>query len=84
MSQFDSSITPNKNETMKAPQNRTFYIEVLSFSPLAQLCRWKEDNVCQSIWDKSEVLLGTLWGNMLGTCELFALTPLPFALKSKN
>ncbi len=23
--------------------------------------RWK-DNICQSIWDKSEVLLGTFWG----------------------
>jgi hypothetical protein len=23
---------------------------------------WKEDNICQSIWDKSEVLWRTCWG----------------------
>jgi len=31
-------------------------------SPLPNLYRWKEDNICQNIWGKSEVLLGTLWG----------------------
>jgi hypothetical protein len=26
------------------------------------LYRWKEDNICQSIWDESEVLRRTCWG----------------------
>ncbi len=30
-----------------------------SFFPLAQVYRWKEENICQSIWDKSEVLWRT-------------------------
>ncbi len=52
-------------ETMEALQNRRFYLEVRSSPPLAQLYRWKKDNICQSIWDKSEVLFGTFWE----TCE---------------
>ncbi len=32
------------------------------FTPLAQLYWWKEDNICQSIWDKSEVLWRTCSG----------------------
>jgi hypothetical protein len=43
MNQFDSPITP-KNETMEAPQDRRFYFEVLSSSPLAHPYGWKEDN----------------------------------------
>ncbi len=31
-------------------------------SPLPNLYRWKENTICQNIWGKSEVLLGTLWG----------------------
>jgi hypothetical protein len=60
---------------MEAPQNRRFYFEVLSSSHLAYLHRWKEDNTCQSIWDKSEVLWRTCWGtywepvgNLNATC----------------
>ncbi len=30
--------------------------------PLAHLYRWKEDNICQSIWYKSEVLWKPCWG----------------------
>jgi hypothetical protein len=31
---------------------------------LPQPYRCQEDNICQSIWDKIEVLLRTLWGNV--------------------
>jgi hypothetical protein len=58
-----------KTETLKTPQNKSLYFEVYSSSPLAQLYRWKEDNNCQSIWDKSEVLWRTSWEhvkNMMG------------------
>jgi hypothetical protein len=55
MSQFDWPIT-QKIQTMEALKYRRFCIEVYSFHPLAQVYRWKEDNICQSIWDKSEVL----------------------------
>ncbi len=59
---------------MEAPQNRRFYLEVQSSSPLAHLYRGKEDNICQNIWDKSDVLWKTRWGthwelggNLMGT-----------------
>ncbi len=46
-----------KSEIMVASQNRKFYFEVQSSSPLAKLCRGKEDNnLLKHIWDKSEVL----------------------------
>jgi hypothetical protein len=48
---------------MEALQNRRLYFEVYSSSPLAHVYRWKEDNITQSIWDISEVLLGTLCFN---------------------
>jgi hypothetical protein len=41
MSQFDWPITPQK-KIMQATQNRRFYFEVQSSSPLAHLYRWKE------------------------------------------
>jgi hypothetical protein len=37
MSQLDWRITPQKNETLKAHQNRRYYFEVYSSSPLAHL-----------------------------------------------
>jgi hypothetical protein len=37
-------------------KEKRFYYEVQSSSPLAQLYRAKEDNICQSIWDKGKVL----------------------------
>ncbi len=47
---------------------------VYNFSHVAQLNRRKDNNICQSIWDKSEVLWKTCWGthqepdgNPLGT-----------------
>jgi hypothetical protein len=40
----------------KLQKNRRLYYEVSSSSPLAQVYRWKEDNICQSIWDKSRML----------------------------
>jgi hypothetical protein len=47
--------------------------------------RLKQDNICQSIWDKSEVLLGSFWGeSMPGTWELFAWTPQPHPKKKKK
>jgi hypothetical protein len=62
-------IGPSLKETVTidALQNRRFYYKVYSFWPLAQLYRWKEDNICQSIWDKSGVLWRTCWGTH---CEL--------------
>ncbi len=33
-----------------------FCFDVYSSSPWACLYRWKENNICQSIWDKGEVL----------------------------
>ncbi len=59
--QFDWPIT-QINETMEATQHWRFYFEIYSSSPLAHLYGWKEGNICQRIWDKFEVLLGTLWG----------------------
>jgi hypothetical protein len=47
---------------MEASPNRTFYFEVWSSFPLAYLYRWKDDNICQSIGDKSAVLWRTCWG----------------------
>jgi hypothetical protein len=46
-------------------QNWRLCYRVRLSTPLTQLNTWKEDNNCQSIWDKGEVLLGTLWG----TCQ---------------
>jgi len=69
-SQFDWHIT-KKNETIEAPQHRRLHFEIQSSSPLAHhIHRWKDDNICQSIWDKSEVLWRTFWepiGNLKGT-----------------
>jgi hypothetical protein len=62
MNHFDWSFTKKTIEVLEAPQNRTW-----SACPLAQLYRMKEDNFGQSMWDKSVVLLGTSWGNTLGT-----------------
>lgn len=33
----------------------------MEFPPFAYLCRWMEDNTCQSIWDYGEVLLVMCW-----------------------
>jgi len=66
MNQFDWPIT-QKNETMEAPQDRRFYFEVLSSSPLAHPYGWKEDNNLPKHmglkWDAMENMLG----NTLGT-----------------
>ncbi len=51
-----------QNKTIKALQNRKSYFKAYGSCTLAQLYRWKEDNICQSIWDKSEVLWRTCWG----------------------
>jgi len=68
MRKFDSAITPKRNEAMETqlPQ------KLLSFGPAIY---WKEDNICQSIWDKSELLLGTLWGTCQELENSFALNP---------
>ncbi len=70
--QWANLITPSlkNNESMDAMQNRRCYCGMQSFPPWAQLYRGKEDNICQSIWDKSEVLLRTLWRTCqeLGAC----------------
>jgi hypothetical protein len=60
---FDWPITFEKHEAMKIPQNTRFDFEVQSSSPLAHVYRWSGDKFCQSIWDKSEMLLGTLCCN---------------------
>jgi len=57
-----------KNETMQALQNRRVCFDVYRSSPSARLYRWKENNICQSIWDESELLIWrTCWGTH---CEL--------------
>jgi hypothetical protein len=38
-------------------------------APLAHLDRWKENTIGLNIWDKSVILLGTVLGNTVGTCE---------------
>jgi hypothetical protein len=68
---------------MEAPQNRRLYFDVESFSPLAQLYRWKEDNICQSIWDEIEHV-GEHIGNILGThWELKRNTVVPIENQGK-
>jgi len=65
MSQYDWPITflkKPKKVPIESPQCKRFYIEVQSSSHLANLNRWKEDNIWQSIWDQSEVLWKTCWG----------------------
>jgi hypothetical protein len=51
-----------KSETCELPK-----IELLCASPWAHLYRWQGENFGQSIWDKSEVLLGTPLGNIIDT-----------------
>ncbi len=65
------------NETMDTPQNKRFYFAVHISSPLAMLYRWKENNICQSIWDEGEMLLGTLWGTCQDLWNPLLWTPLP-------
>ncbi len=56
-----------KNETMEAPQNRRFCFDVCSSSTSAHLHKWKENNICHSVQDKSEALI---WRTCGGThCE---------------
>jgi hypothetical protein len=76
MNQFDWPVT-QKNETMEAPQDKRFYFEVLSSSPLAHPYGWKEDNNLPKHmglkWDAMENMLGNTLGTwaILGThCEL--------------
>jgi hypothetical protein len=48
---------------MEGPQNIRFCFDVYGSSPLARLHRWKENNICQSIWVKNEVFIWrTCWG----------------------
>jgi hypothetical protein len=70
---------------MQAPQNRRFYFEVHSSSPLAHLDYMWTENICQNIWDKSEVLLETLWRTCheLGNSLLW-ITPTPQNLKENK
>jgi hypothetical protein len=72
MNQFDWAITQKNLKLLRLPKIEGSIIKyrVPSIHPPIYL---KGGNICQSIWDKSEVLLGTLWGNMSGTWELFAL-----------
>jgi hypothetical protein len=66
MSQFDWPIA-NKVETVEAPYTKRVYgrTECLSFGPPSLKVR--RGGLGQNIWDKSEVLLGTPLGNILGT-----------------
>jgi hypothetical protein len=53
------AITETKWSHGSSPKINGF---ILSCSPLAHLYMWKEDNICQSIWHKVEVLWRTCWG----------------------
>ncbi len=65
MKQFELPTIP---KTMKPWR---FYFALQSSSVLAQLNRWKEENICQTIWEKSEVLLRTLCCQELGKSLLW-------------
>jgi hypothetical protein len=60
MCQLDCPLK-TKTKIMELPQNRRFYFEIQD-SHLPQVYTCQEDNICRSIWDKIEVLLGTFWG----------------------
>jgi hypothetical protein len=62
MSQFDWLITHIKWVYGGYPKYKVLFWSVYSSSPLAHLYRWKEGNICQNIWDKSEVIWRTCWG----------------------
>ncbi len=67
-----------RKDIMIAPHTKRFYFELQISNPLAQVYRWKEDNICQSIWDKKSGAmenmlgehngeLGEHIGNLMGT-----------------
>jgi len=72
------------NETMDTPQNKRFYFEAHSSFHLAILYRWKENNICQNIWDESEMLLGTLWGTCQDPRNSLLWPPYPHQNKTKQ
>jgi hypothetical protein len=58
MRSLDWPITEKKMKLFKLPKGEGSSLKY-RVPPLWP--KWKEDKICQSIWDKSEVLLGTLW-----------------------
>ncbi len=76
--QWANLIGPSleKNEIMEAPQNRMFILQY-RVPPLWPSYRGGKDDICQSIWDKSEVLLGTFWEHVkeLGNSLLWTSPP---------
>jgi hypothetical protein len=64
MRQFDWPITENKKKLWRHPKIEDFILKYRGPSLWPTSIGEKEDNICQSIRDKSEVLLQTLWGNM--------------------
>ncbi len=76
MNQFDWAITQKNLKLLRLPKIEGSIIKyrVPSIHPPIYL---KGGNICQSIWDKSEVLLGTLWGTCQELGELIALNPPP-------
>jgi len=64
---------------MEAVRIEDSILKYRSSSPLAHLYSSKEDNICESMWDKSKVLVGTLWGigQKLGNSLLSHTNPTP-------
>ncbi len=54
-----------KMELWRLPRVRGSNLKFFLLLPLAQVYRWKEDNICQSIWDQKWSAIG----NSLGTCQ---------------
>jgi hypothetical protein len=70
MNQFDWPITQKNLKLLRLPKIEGSILKYRG-SPIDPPVYLKGGNICQSIWDKSEVPLGTLWGNLSGTWELF-------------
>jgi hypothetical protein len=64
MSKFDWVITPKKNKAMETPPKNC--------SLLAELYSERRITFAKAYWDKSELLLGTLWGTLWETCQELA------------
>jgi hypothetical protein len=75
MSHSDWPAT-QKNGTLEAPQNRVLFGRRSTF-PFTPTIELKEDNLGQSIWDKTDVSLGTFGGTHWELSENIRRFPSP-------
>jgi hypothetical protein len=59
--QFDLPITQKKTKLWRLLKIEDFILKCRVPPPLAHLYRWKEDNICQGLWEQSELLSRTCW-----------------------